>query len=258
MTNTESRAPADAASLPASSPLPVEGAATAPAGDASPRTPAAAGRGDLSALYAALAEFHQMQVSIPRSGKNDHLKSTYSTMGDVRKAFAALGSCGLTVFHHFVAIDGKNYLRGVLAHKDGASITSDYPISTEGVQAKGNQAVGSAVTYARRYTTECLLGLAGVDDDGEAADHAVGKFLRGKEAVEVIEEVIKDMDDSDALSSVHHIWTTFQRDYRARVSHNRMYAVEESYHRRVEEIEAAIAQEEAENMDQDFARTMAE
>ena len=37
------------------------------------------------------------------------------------------------------------------------------------------QAAGSAITYARRYGLKTSFGLAGVDDDGEAARNAVSK-----------------------------------------------------------------------------------
>lgn len=66
-----------------------------------------------------------------------------------------------------VHIEGKSFVRTLLLHESGEFLGSD----TEIVCAKQNdpQALGSAISYARRYGLQALLGLAAEDDDGEKA-----------------------------------------------------------------------------------------
>ncbi len=53
-----------------------------------------------------------------------------------------------------------------LAHSSGEWIRSELPIRAKD---SSPQAQGSAITYARRYALAAIVGLAQVDDDGEAA-----------------------------------------------------------------------------------------
>jgi hypothetical protein len=60
-------------------------------------------------------------------------------------------------------------LTTTLLHKSGEWITSD-PLPIKVVEA-GSQAMGSAITYAKRYALTALLGIVTEeDDDGAAAD----------------------------------------------------------------------------------------
>jgi ERF superfamily protein len=60
-------------------------------------------------------------------------------------------------------------LTTTLIHKSGEWITSD-PLPIKVVEA-GSQAMGSAITYAKRYALTALLGIVTEeDDDGAAAD----------------------------------------------------------------------------------------
>jgi UTP-glucose-1-phosphate uridylyltransferase len=51
-------------------------------------------------------------------------------------------------------------------HKSGQWISGDYPVLVAKMDAQG---LGSAITYARRYALQAMLGVAAEDDDGEAA-----------------------------------------------------------------------------------------
>jgi hypothetical protein len=70
---------------------------------------------------------------------------------------------GLTITQ---PINGNN-VETYLLHESGQFIGSTTPI----VCAKPNdpQALGSAITYSRRYGLQSLVGLPAEDDDGEAA-----------------------------------------------------------------------------------------
>lgn len=67
--------------------------------------------------------------------------------------------------------DGLFVLRAQLLHTSGEYVTGDYPLGSPSNPA---QAIGSAITYARRYALLSLTGVAptGDDDDGAGASAA--------------------------------------------------------------------------------------
>lgn len=100
-----------------------------------------------------------------KDAKNPFFKSKYATLNSVYEAVAqALLSNGFTIIQ---PICGDS-VETTLIHASGQFITSSCPI----VCAKANdpQAMGSAITYARRYSLASLLGvMTDEDDDGEKA-----------------------------------------------------------------------------------------
>ena len=60
------------------------------------------------------------------------------------------------------------HLRTVLMHSSGQWIAGEQPIAGDWCNA---QAIGSAITYARRYGLAAICGVAQIDDDGQQATH---------------------------------------------------------------------------------------
>ena len=118
-----------------------------------------------SAFLAAQRDF----LSAEKSGKNPHLKSTYSTLKDVQAAvYPSLHANGLAVIFGLVWKDAEVIGVECKVFGCGGSISTIVPI-----QAWQNmQQLGSAISYAKRYGLIAITGLAindGTDDDGEAA-----------------------------------------------------------------------------------------
>jgi hypothetical protein len=113
------------------------------------------------ALNKAQADF----MVAKKDAKNPFFKSKYATLNAVYEAVAeALLKNGLSVIQPIVG----DAVETTLVHTSGQFITSACPI----VCAKQNdpQAMGSAITYARRYSLASLLGvMTDDDDDGEKA-----------------------------------------------------------------------------------------
>jgi hypothetical protein len=113
--------------------------------------------------------------------------------------------------------DGMMHLFTRLVHgMSGEWIESDYPI----ICALDNpQAVGSALTYARRYSLCALVGIASDDDDAELATHykdekrgdgvckkrsnlgKTGESVATHKQIETIEEMARERG-LDALEAV--------------------------------------------------------
>ena len=101
--------------------------------------------------------------AVAKDGKNPHFRSEYATLGAVlRAAIPALTAEGIALVQYR---DGAELVT-LLGHVEGGKLETRYPLQPTKNDPQG---WGSAITYARRYQLMSLLGLAGEDDDGNAA-----------------------------------------------------------------------------------------
>lgn len=112
----------------------------------------------------------QMEMGDASKGaKNPFFKSSYADLNSIREvAHPVLNKNGIWLGQPVIQKEGKSYLQTKLVHADsGQWMTSDVEI----VCAKPNdpQAMGSAISYARRYGLQSMLSIGAVEDDGEAA-----------------------------------------------------------------------------------------
>jgi hypothetical protein len=102
-----------------------------------------------------------------KDAKNPFFKSKFADLNSVRDAvMPALHSAGISVLQPTVFRDGRSFVQTCLLHESGETFTAE----TEIICAKQNdpQALGSAISYARRYGLQALMCVAAVDDDAEA------------------------------------------------------------------------------------------
>lgn len=118
----------------------------------------------IGAIAAALAKAQGAIKPAPMDRDNPFFKSRYATLTSLwESARAALSANGLSVVQTTdFAESGDLVLVTTLMHSSGEWVGSAYP-----VRAKDNtpQALGSALTYARRYAFGALVGLTSDDDD---------------------------------------------------------------------------------------------
>lgn len=116
-----------------------------------------------TALSAAQGEFD----AATKDKSNPAFKSKYADLSSCIEAVRPhLAKHGLSVVQAMMATEKDVLLRTMLLHKSGQWLASYYPIVGEWAAP---QKIGSAVTYARRYTLCALLQIAQEDDDAEAA-----------------------------------------------------------------------------------------
>jgi hypothetical protein len=128
-------------------------------------TQAKGGIAELAAAY--VAAWGEID-NVVKNADNPHFGSQYADLGAVldtiRPVFARHDLALLTAP---AEMDGdKLSLSWMLLHKTGQNLSGRMQIPTGKATA---QAVGSAVTYMRRYLGAAIGGVAQVDDDGNAA-----------------------------------------------------------------------------------------
>ena len=119
-------------------------------------------------IVPALLKAQKAMGAASKDSKNPYFKSSYADYGSVLEASKEpLNSNGILVLQPHSNKEGKNFVDTLLIHESGEYISS----STEVVCSKPNdpQALGSAITYARRYGLQSILSMPTEDDDGEKA-----------------------------------------------------------------------------------------
>ena len=121
-------------------------------------------------IYKALAEAQREIQNPVKNARNPHFKSTYTTLDEVLNVCReALSQVGIGIFQRTYMADGILMLETVLGHSSGEQLASHYPVIS--VPFKPQDGL-SALTYARRGALCAAVGIAGEDDDGNAAQKA--------------------------------------------------------------------------------------
>ena len=130
----------------------------------------------IAALAKALIGFNSEVTKISKSAENPFFKSKYATLDNiVDEVRPILAKHGLSILQ-FPGGDGENVImKTMLLHESGEWIESE-PLIMKPVK-NDPQAVGSCVTYARRYSIGSFLSLnTGEDDDGQKATNGESKI----------------------------------------------------------------------------------
>ena len=145
-------------------------------------------------LASAMLEFQKLSVSAKKDGKNPHFRSNYSKLESVIEAVNQGNQFGLFftqeidyvwTSHH----DAKSevvVVTTVRHENDENTYVSKLPIILSNANMENPQKVGSAITYAKRYTLQAVYGLPSEDDDGNEAS---------KPSVNISKPIPKGEDD---------------------------------------------------------------
>jgi hypothetical protein len=158
----------------------------------------------IKALSMALAKFHSQVGKIAKDAKNPFFKSNYASLSHIlQEVSEPLQSAGLVIAQF---PDGTGLVTMLIHSESGEYISSNYTMPV----AKQNdpQAVGSAITYARRYAVSSILSLNVSDDDGNAA--AVQSKKQTLQEGSQLDAAIKYMQDGGSITAIEakYILTT--------------------------------------------------
>lgn len=130
----------------------------------------------IASIAKALAAFQKDVTQPKKSAKNPHFKSTYVPLDNVVDSIAETApKHGLSYIQTTVTENDKAGVQTLLMHESGEWIEFE-PLLLPIGQKATPQAVGSAITYARRYSLSSVFGLASeVDDDANGASDNASK-----------------------------------------------------------------------------------
>jgi hypothetical protein len=135
----------------------------------------------LNELYTALALAQGEIEAAAKDGKNPHFKSTYATLESVIEAVRGpLSKNGLSLMQMPDVTEHGVVLVNRLGHKSGQWLESSYPVNP--VQ-NTPQAMGSALTYARRYCIQSFVLVPSSDDDGNEASKPAQKPIQPESSI---------------------------------------------------------------------------
>ena len=119
-------------------------------------------------LFTALIKAQSEMGSAVKDSKNPHFRSRYASLAAVIDAvIPVLNANGVGVLQ-LPSIEGSEVrLTTILMHSSGQRLSST--VGAPLGKKQDAQAVGSAITYLRRYSLQSIMGLPVEDDDGNAA-----------------------------------------------------------------------------------------
>lgn len=136
-------------------------------------------------LAAALCQFQASNTFAPTDSKGNY--GAYTSLASVLSICSKASEFGLCHVQTIKPIgltgDTQHVLTTILLHSSGDRIESEMllPGKAEN-QRNAMQALGSALTYARRYALLAIYGLASDDDDGQNSAPAVATAPKARTA----------------------------------------------------------------------------
>ena len=116
----------------------------------------------ITKLAAALGKFHGAMGKVGKDSVNPHFRNKYASLSNIIEAVTPhLNAAGLSI----IQMPTTEGLNTMLLHESGEYISSVSAIAAK--DPMNPQAVGSAITYARRYALGSVLSL-NIDEDDDA------------------------------------------------------------------------------------------
>jgi hypothetical protein len=133
---------------------------------------------NISNLTKALAQFHALVGKIGKDAKNPYFKSNYASLPHILTEVSdPLQQAGLVITQF---PDGDALTTMLIHAESGEYISASYIMPV--AKVNDPQALGSAISYARRYSVSSILSLKIDDDDAEQAMKSVRQPQQAEDA----------------------------------------------------------------------------
>ncbi|MBW2998673.1 ERF family protein [Candidatus Woesearchaeota archaeon] len=134
---------------------------------------------EIGELCKAILALQKDETSMKADGSNPHFNSKYSTLSNVFDTIKKFVSKhDLVTLQQIIIENDKSFLCTKLVHApSGQWISSMMRLTPERNSLQG---LGSAISYARRYSLVTILGLSTSDDDGNEATKEEEQAQRAK------------------------------------------------------------------------------
>lgn len=203
---------------------------------------------NINEIASALAKA-QSEVKNPSFNRvNPHFKSKYADLGEVLGVVRpALSKYGIALMQMTDFGDNGIVLHTRLTHSSGQWIESTYPVSNLGT----HQAMGAALTYAKRQALSAIVGVAGEDDtDGEDAKESTAGVkpqakkpvkpasLSSEKSTEALDSMMADLVTVDTKIGLQQ-WASKWRDVKATLTPDDSNVITEAFYKVQAEINDA-------------------
>ena len=149
-----------------------------------------------------------------KDSNNPFFKSSYADLTSVIKVIKEpFAKYGLSFVQLPVTSAGGNGIgvSTMLMHKSGQWLQSEYLLPMDKVTPQG---AGSAITYARRYALQSLVGIPSVDDDSELAMFG---FDRNEDNTVVIDMTLEGLSETVSAPPAKRVSKKLMQDLMALV-----------------------------------------
>lgn len=152
----------------------------------------------MKAINKKLYELRRVTGKIAKNRKNDFLKSSYADLNSIMAATdEMIDAAGLLWLDR---VEGMNLITEVIDIESGEAVKSTTPLI---LGKQDMQALGSAITYARRFVRLTILSLEVSDDDGVAA--AGQSFAKPKQIREIQELLLSTGTDAQKFLAHYRV-----------------------------------------------------
>ena len=198
---------------------------------------------DINELATALSIAQGKMEGAAKTAKNPHLRNKYADFQSVVEATRpALVEEGLSVSQVPGHLDnGSIALHTMLMHKSGQYIMSTMPLEIQGNKGINiMQATGSALSYAKRYAYESIVGVSRIeDDDGAKSSPPPQKNSRSENPIPAVTveltgtadpkefEEHKNLTDSNRMKvqTAYYKWLKAMAGHKERVGERAYYHI---------------------------------
>tara|TARA_X000001382_G_scaffold82702_1_gene58430 strand:+ start:1483 stop:1959 length:477 start_codon:yes stop_codon:yes gene_type:complete len=132
---------------------------------------------------------------IKRDGKNPHFGSHYATLDNVIEAVTSpLDDAGFFLTHRTFGNEHGMFVQTSIIYEEDRNLvlSTDIPIV---LHKQDMQALGGAITYARRYGILSLLNLPTEDDDGNLASAPTKRDASDNKSDKPVANIWKDISN---------------------------------------------------------------
>jgi len=161
-------------------------------------------------LFTALIKAQSQMGSAVKDAKNPHFRSRYASLAAVIDAvIPVLNANGVGVLQ-LPSIEGNEVrLTTILMHSSGQRLSST--VGAPLGKKQDAQAVGSAITYLRRYSLQSIMGLPVEDDDGNAASRRQPRAPHGispqvKSSLQSVTRRLGEVPETSAPTHADRDW----------------------------------------------------
>ena len=173
----------------------------------------------INEIAAAIAKAQGQIKGASKDANNPFFKSKYADLASVWDACrGALSANGLAVIQSPSASGTSVSVDTLLAHASGQWIAGTVSVTA---REDTPQAIGSAVTYLRRYALQSFVGVAPEDDDGNLAS-AKGSTVKAAPVVEPkgYSEWLADLEAvaDQGITDLQKEWKKSKAEYRAHLT----------------------------------------